>query len=259
MITKLLLFLIVVSIGIPYADAVPLSDKTGLKFTFPVKTDGHSFIVEVTANLDITNLDFDKEKKSITIIVLSSVENNSLEISFPNTLIGGNYTILLDNDEFIPKLQQGSENTFVTMDFPGPGKHKIEIFGTTYLDLFEIRDVIDFDISDGYVDDIEGNQSTNSLVFTLFDPGDDGTLSVKLSDDVITPFDDGSFIVMIDDVESDYVIEDDRIIINFDSNSKQIKLIGTYVVPEFYEIAPLVLATSFIGLIILKKYKKLFV
>ena len=49
MITKLLLFLIVVSIGIPYADAVPLSDKTGLKFTFPVKTDGHSFIVEVTA------------------------------------------------------------------------------------------------------------------------------------------------------------------------------------------------------------------
>ena len=259
MITKLLLFLIVVSIGIPYADAVPLSDKTGLKFTFPVKTDGHSFIVEVTANLDITNLDFDKEKKSITIIVLSSVENNSLEISFPNTLIGGNYTILLDNDEFIPKLQQGSENTFVTMDFPGPGKHKIEIFGTTYLDLFEIRDVIDFDISDGYVDDIEGNQSTNSLVFTLFDPGDDGTLSVKLSDDVITPFDDGSFIVMIDDVESDYVIEDDSIIINFDSNSKQIKLIGTYVVPEFYEIAPLVLATSFIGIIVLKKYKKLFV
>jgi len=259
MITKLLLFLIVVSIGIPYADAVPLSDKTGLKFMFPVKTDGHSFIVEVTANLDITNLDFDKEKKSITIIVLSSVENNSLEISFPNTLIGGNYTILLDNDEFIPKLQQGSENTFVTMDFPGPGKHKIEIFGTTYLDLFEIRDVIDFDISDGYVDDIEGNQSTNSLVFTLFDPGDDGTLSVKLSDDVITPFDDGSFIVMIDDVESDYVIEDDRIIINFDSNSKQIKLIGTYVVPEFYEIAPLVLATSFIGIIVLKKYKKLFV
>ena len=145
------------------------------------------------------------------------------------------------------------------MDFPGPGKHKIEIFGTTYLDLFEIRDVIDFDISDGYVDDIEGNQSTNSLVFTLFDPGDDGTLSVKLSDDVITPFDDGSFIVMIDDVESDYVIEDDRIIINFDSNSKQIKLIGTYVVPEFYEIAPLVLATSFIGIIVLKKYKKLFV
>ena len=28
----------------------------------------------------------------------------------------------------------------------------------------------------------------------------------NISDDVITPFDDGSFIVLIDDVESDYVI-----------------------------------------------------
>ena len=259
MITKLLIFLLVVSIVIPFADAAPLSDKTGLKFTFPVKTDDHSFLVEVTGNLDVTNLDFDKDEKSITLFVLSSIENNSLEISFPNTLIGGDYAILLDNDEFIPELQQGSEITFVTMDFLGTGKHKIEIFGTTSLDFFEIRDVVDFDISDGYVDDIEGNQSTNSLIFTLLDPGDDGKLSVKLSDDVITPFDDGSFIVLIDDVESDYVIEDDSILINFDSNSQQIKLVGTYVVPEFYEIAPLVLATSFIGLIVLKKYKKLFV
>ncbi len=259
MITKLLILLLIVSVIIPYADAAPLSDKTGLKFTFPVKTDDHSFIVEVTGNLDVTNLDFDKDKKSITFFVMSSLENNSLEISFPNTLIGGDYIILLDNDEFIPKLQQGNEITFVTMDFLGTGKHKIEIFGTTYLDFFEIRDVIDFDIFDGYVDDIEGNQSTNSLIFTLHDPGDDGVLSIKLSDDVITPFDDGSFIVLIDDVESDYIIEDDSMIINFDSNSKQIKLIGTYVVPEFYEIAPLVLATSFIGIIVLKKYRKLFI
>jgi len=256
---KLLLFLIVLSLTIPLADATQLSDKTGLKFTFPIKVDDYSFVVEATGNLDVTNIDFNKEKKSITLFVLSSIEDNSLEISFSKELIGGDYTILLDNDEFIPELQQGNEITFVTMDFLGIGKHKIEIFGTTSLDFFEIRDVIEFDISDGYVDDIEGNQSTNSLIFTLFDPGDDGTLSVKLSHDVITPFDDGSFIVLIDDVESDYVIDDDRIIINFDSNNQQIKLIGTYVVPEFYEIAPLVLATSFIGIIVLKKYKKLFV
>ena len=259
MIKKLLILLVIISITLPFADAAQLSDKTGLKFTFPVKTDGHSFSIEVTGNLDVKNLDFNKEKKLITLFVLSSLENNSLEISFPNTLIGGDYIILLDNNEFIPELQHGNDATFVTMDFSGTGKHKIEIFGTTYLDFFEIRNVIDFDISDGYVDDIEGNQSTNSLIFTLFDPGDDGVLSVQLSDDVITPFDDGTLIVLIDGAESDYVIEDNKILINFDSNSKQIEIIGTYVVPEFYEIAPLVLATSFIGLIILKKYKKLFV
>ena len=65
---KIINFLLVVSIVIPFADALQLSDKTGLKFTFPVKTDDHSFLVEVTGNLDVTNLDFDKEKKSITFL-----------------------------------------------------------------------------------------------------------------------------------------------------------------------------------------------
>ena len=61
MIPKLLILLLIVLVVTPYANAVPLSDKTGLKFTLPVKTDGHSFIVEATGNLDVTNLDFNKE------------------------------------------------------------------------------------------------------------------------------------------------------------------------------------------------------
>ena len=259
MIKKLLIFLVILSIVVPFANAVPLSDKTGLKFTFPVKTDDYSFVVEATGNLDITNLDFDKEKKSITLFVLSSLENNSLEVSFPNKLIGGNYSIFLDGEKFTPKLQTGSNTTFVTMDFIGMGKHNIMIVGTTYLDVFEIKDVIDYKISTGYVDDISENQSTNSIIFTLFDPGDNGILSIQLSDDVMMPFDDGSFVVMIDDMESDYVLDGDTMNISFNSNNEKIEIFGTYVVPEFYEIAPLVLATSFIGLIVLRKYKKLFI
>lgn len=259
MIKKLLIFLVILSIVVPFANAVPLSDKTGLKFTFPVKTDDYSFVVEATGNLDITNLDFDKEKKSITLFVLSSLENNSLEVSFPNKLIGGNYSIFLDGEKFTPKLQTGSNTTFVTMDFIGMGKHNIMIVGTTYLDVFEIKDVIDYKISTGYIDDISENQSTNSIIFTLFDPGDNGILSIQLSDDVMMPFDDGSFVVMIDDMESDYVLDGDTMNISFNSNNEKIEIFGTYVVPEFYEIAPLVLATSFIGLIVLRKYKKLFI
>jgi len=259
MIKKLLIFLVILSIVVPFAEAIPLSDKTGFKFTFPIKTDDYSFVIGATGNLDITDLDFDKEKKTITLFILSSSENNFLEVNFSNNLLGGDYSIFLDGVKFTPKLQAGSNMTFIVMDFVGIGKHKIEIVGTTYLDVFEIRDVIDYKISDGYIDDMDENQSTNSLIFTLFDPGDNGILSIKLSDDIIAPFADGSFIVMIDDVESDYVIEDDIINISFNANNEKIEIIGTYVIPEFYEIAPLVLATSFIGLIVLRKYKKLFV
>ena len=259
MIKIFLILIIFAIITVPTIDAAPLSDKTGFRFSFPVETDGHSFFVEATGNLQVTSLDFDKEKKSITLFVQSSLENNFLEIIFPNDLIGGNYNILLDDDEFITKIQDGKHSTFVTMEFSGIGSHEIEIFGTTYLDTFKIKDIIDLEISDAYVKEIDDDQSTNSLIFTIHDPGDDGKLSIKLSDDIITPFDDGTFIVLIDDVETDYIIDGDSITINFDSKTKQIEIIGTYVIPEFHEIAPLVLATSFIGLLVLKKYKKLFI
>ena len=76
MIKKLLILLVISSLIIPIANAAPLSDKTGLKFTFPIQTDDYSFVIEATGNLDINNLDFNKEKKSITLFILSSTENN---------------------------------------------------------------------------------------------------------------------------------------------------------------------------------------
>tara|TARA_B100001123_G_C15003087_1_gene904341 strand:+ start:36 stop:815 length:780 start_codon:yes stop_codon:yes gene_type:complete len=258
MIKKIFILIIIASITIPLADAIPLSDKTGLKFTFPVKTDNHSFIIEATGNLDISKMDFNKEKKSITFFVTSSLENNSLETSIPKALLGGNYTFFINNVEIFPNVKSGNDKTFVSMDFAGVGKHKIEVFGTTYLDTFKIKDVIDYDISDGYVDDIQGDSEKNSLTFFLFDPGDQGVLSFILSDDVIIPFDDGTFIVLIDDIESDYTVEDGSMNIKFNSDSTKIEVIGAYAIPEFYEIAPLVLASSLILVMVLKKSKKLF-
>ena len=78
---KFLLILIIFTIIVtPNVNAIPLSDKTGFKFTFPIKTDDHSFIVEATGNLQVTNLDFDKEKKSITLFTQSSLDDNYLEV-----------------------------------------------------------------------------------------------------------------------------------------------------------------------------------
>jgi hypothetical protein len=98
------------------------------------------------------------------------------------------------------------------------------------------------------------------LIFSLNDTNKDaGQLSIKLSDEIILPFENNEFIVLLDGVDSDYSLQDDVLKIEFNSDSKKIAIIGTYVIPEFYEIAPLVLATSFIGLIVLRKYKKLFI
>ena len=77
-------------------------------------------------------------------------------------MLASSFVIFVDNIQFLPELQEGHDTTFVTMDFVGTGKHKIEIFGTTYLDIFEINDVIDYEIYDGYVDDVNGWNAYNS-------------------------------------------------------------------------------------------------
>ena len=95
------------------------------------------------------------------------------------------------------------------------------------------------------------------MIITLFDPGDNGSLSITLTEHIITPFDDGTFVVLIDSEESDYILEGDMMTIPFDSNAEKIEIIGTHVVPEFAQVASLVLATSLIGLVIIKRYTRL--
>ena len=260
MIKYFLIFLIIFSFTISNVDAIPLSDKTGLKFTFPVKTDDRTFTIEATGNLQISNLIFDKQEKTILLEVNSSIENNLLEIIIPRSLIGGDFRFYLDNNELFPDYKQGKNSLFATIEFRGIGYHEIKLQGTTYLDIFDVKNQLNYDISNGVIDSVEANPSTNSLIFSLLNTTSTGQLSLYVSDDVITPFENNEFIVMVDGSNSDYSIEDNEILkIPFNQNTKKIVILGTYVIPEFYEIAPLILATSFIGIIVLKKYKKLFV
>ena len=164
------------------------------------------------------------------------------------------------NIEFFPCFNIGNNSVFIKIEFTGIGKHEIKLEGTTYLDIFDVSEKIDYKISSTTITKIVSNPSTNSLIFSLNDTNKDvGQLSIKLSDEIILPFENNEFIVLLDGVDSDYSLQDDVLKIEFNSDSKKIAIIGTYVIPEFYEIAPLVLATSFIGLIVLRKYKKLFI
>ena len=256
---KIILILLII-FSVPAVHAVPLSDMTGLKFTFPVKTDDRSFTIEATANFQISNLDFNKNEKTIILDATSSIENNTMEIVIPTSLIGGDFKFYLDNIELFPNAKQGKNSLFVAIDFIGIGKHEIKFQGTTYLDIFDVSDQIDFSTSGGLVDKVESNPSTNSLMFFLNDTNKNvGSLSINLSDDVLLPFENNKFIVIIDEIESNYSLDDNELTIDFNPNNKKITIFGTYVIPEFYEITPLVLATSFIGLVVLRKYKKLFI
>jgi len=132
---------------IPSAFGVPIAEKTGLKFKFPLNHGGNSFIIEGTANFDVKHLSFDDTNKQITLKIESSLEENLLEIVLPANLVGENLIFMImsvpnsitqasqlsDTLEIIPKTIHYSEsNTFVTLEFNGMGTHYLTISGSTY-------------------------------------------------------------------------------------------------------------------------------
>ena len=132
---------------IPSAFGIPIAEKTGLKFKFPLNHGGNSFIIEGTANFDVKHLSFDDTNKQITLKIESSLEENLLEIVLPANLVGENLTFMImsvpnsitqasqlsDTLEIIPKTIHYSEsNTFVTLEFNGMGTHYLTISESTY-------------------------------------------------------------------------------------------------------------------------------
>ena len=133
------LFILLLSmiITIPSALGLVLSEEgTGLKHTYIVQTGGYDFPVEVTGNFDVTDLSFNKDMKTITLYIDSSLDYNLLEILMPKNLINGEFTFLLDDSEEFPLVSMDNDNSFVTIEFEGIGEHTLEIIGTTYLPEF---------------------------------------------------------------------------------------------------------------------------
>ena len=108
---------------------------------------------------------------------------------------------------------------------------------------------LDYNISGGMVESITATND-DSLLVSIHMAEDNGELTITLSEDIITPFNDGSFFVLVNGEESDDAHQmGDQLMIPFDSTTTDIEIIGTHVVPEFGTIAMIVLAVAIVSII----------
>ena len=111
-------------------------ETPGLKQSFTIETGGYEFEVVSTSNFEITDHEFEKEEKRLTFFINSGIEDNLSEIVIPTNLINGNFTFYLNEEEIFPKVITSERISFITLEFPGVGVHKLDIIGTTYLPEF---------------------------------------------------------------------------------------------------------------------------
>ena len=115
----------------------------GLLNRFDVETSGYTFEVETVANFDVTNHEFDKDEKRLTIFINSSLENNLGEIIIPQLLLSGNFTFYLNDIQYNPKVKSNDQISFITLNFTGTGNNKIDIIATTtFAEVEEKQEII---------------------------------------------------------------------------------------------------------------------
>ena len=125
-------------------------------------------------------------------------------------------------------------------------------------EVHDLADEVDYSISGGNVDGVTANVNGNSLVVSIHDAEDGGELTITLPSDVITPFNDGTFFVLVNDEESDDASQDgNTITVPFDADATTVEIIGTHVVPEFGTIAAIILAVAITSIIVLSAKTKL--
>ena len=130
---SLIVFSVILIFVINPAYGQPLSDATGLINRLDIQTSDHNFEVVLTSNFNLVDYNFDKNNKQLTLYLNSGLENNLGEIVIPATLLNGDFTFFLDDEEFFPKILSSERVHFITLKFTGLGSHVLSISGSEYL------------------------------------------------------------------------------------------------------------------------------
>ena len=113
----------------------------------------------------------------------------------------------------------------------------------------DLSDQFTASATSGVIHHIGANSDDDTLVVHLFGADDDGELKITLNIDIITPFDDGSYFVLINSEEAEFEQMGNTLHIDYVAGTEKIEIVGSHVVPEFGTIAMIVLAVAIISII----------
>jgi len=113
----------------------------------------------------------------------------------------------------------------------------------------DLSDQFTTTLTSGVIHHIGGNTDDATLLVHLFGADDDGKLEITLNSDIITPFDDGSYFVLVDSEEAEFEQMGNTLHIEYDAGAEKIEIVGSHVVPEFGTIAMIILAVAIVSII----------
>jgi len=110
---------------------------------------------------------------------------------------------------------------------------------------------IEYDMTCNATPAFFANADDDSIVIYL-DPTDDGIITVTLHEELIKPFEDGTFVVIVDNqAMQDFTQVGNTLTIPCVAGTEKIEIHGSWAIPEFGVIAAMILAVAIVSIIVI--------
>jgi len=109
---------------------------------------------------------------------------------------------------------------------------------------------IEYDMTCNATPAFFANADDDSIVIYL-NPTDDGIITVTLHEELIKPFEDGTFVIIVDNqVMQDFTQIGNTLTIPCMAGTEKIEIHGSWAIPEFGVIAAMILAVAIVSIIV---------
>jgi len=248
-------------------------------FTITMETDkdvyDHSSVITVTGQVEPIDLQYSE----VTIIVKSTNPPGIVQIdqiavnndgSFSTTIETAN-VIMKKDGTYLIYAQYVDAETTVSVELTnaietsetgtavtGTAVTGTAVTGTDEEPFYKLSPgQIEYDITCNADLVFFANEDDDSIVIYL-DPTDDGILTITLHEELIKPFEDGTFVVIVDNqTMQDFTQVGNTLTIPCLAGTEKIEIHGSWAIPEFGVIAAMILAVAIISIIVVTAKTKL--
>ena len=242
-------------------------------FTITMETDkdvyDHSSVITVTGQVEPIDLQYSE----VTIIVKSTNPPGIVQIdqiavnndgSFSTTIETAN-VIMKKDGTYLIYAQYVDAETTVSVELTnaietsetgtavtGTAVTGTAITGTDEEPFYKLSPgQIEYDITCNADLVFFANEDDDSIVIYL-NPTDDGIITVTLHEELIKPFEDGTFVVIVDNQEmQDFTQVGNTLTIPCIAGTEKIEIHGSWAIPEFGVIAAMILAVAIVSIIVI--------
>ncbi len=251
-------------------------------FTITMETDkdvyDHSSVITVTGHV----FPVDTDNSEVTIIVKSTSPPGIVQIDQISVNSDGDFSTMIETANVIMKKDgtyliyakyvdaettvsveltdaiETSEATDIGTAVTGTAVTGTDVTGPSGESFYKFGDgQIEYDITCNATPAFFGNADDDSIVIYL-DSTDDGILTITLHEELIKPFEDGTFVVIVDNqVMGDFTQIGNTLTIPCMAGTEKIEIHGSWAIPEFGVIAAMILAVAIISIIMVTAKTKL--